>query len=403
MKNLAQGYIDALADVPTLLIALDQDVYGWIDGQPTGRLTVPRRSDRPARVSPTALRKLAPKPTTAAALRGRWSVRADSIVGGFQATMRRQMGGLHVRITAEGTEPYTQWRWRWRIERTKGRGSAVFADQGDLTEGASWPAVCSYVLRKALELEKSVCALENATRRGASTAPARAALEATTPTEPTKTAPVAVAAAPVGQRRVSREAPPTTAPQRALFGAPPSAPPAPSAPPVQRSRADDIEASAAASNAESASDRRIQVLEQVVQGYEDRDRPVWLYDVIDDAMRILRREDPTYNEEALGRTLERQALEDADLVRWNRTAAGNPAVGLMRNRDGDVQKVLIAARGRSRQNLPLTKADLARLQRGMIGAGAAQKAVDTAVLFGALHDRDTDEKGQKVYRWNFGK
>lgn len=218
MKNLSRGYIDALADVPALLVAVDQDVFGWIDGAPTGRLTVPRRADRPARVALGALRRLAPPPTKTAALRGRWTVQADSTADGFRAIMARRMGALRVQIIAEGAEPYTRWRWRYQIERTRGRGGAIAADAGDLAEGASWPAVCAYVLRRALELERGVCAVENATRRGASTAPARAALEATTPAEPTRAAPVPVAPAPVGQRRVARERAPA-APQAGLFGA----------------------------------------------------------------------------------------------------------------------------------------------------------------------------------------
>lgn len=373
MKNLARAYIDALADIPTLLVALDQDVFGWIEGEPTGRLTVPRRADRPARVAVAALRKLAPKPTTSAALRGRWAVRADSIAGGFQATMTRRMGGLHVKITAEGAEPYTRWRWRWRIERTKGRGGAVFADQGDLTEGASWPAVCAFVLRKALELEKSVCALENATRRGASTAPARSRLEADTPTQPTRTAPVPVAAAPVGQRRVSREAPAAAAPQRALFGA--------AATPQEAPR--DV----------PFGDRRIEALQDVMRRFTAENRAVDADRVIEEALRVLRKTNPKIDDRTVLNDLDRDLFAGAGgFTRWSFTNADRPAVELIESRTPSQQAVLRAVRRAGRDG-----AARAAVVKAARGADFTTAQIDAAIAeaIGATAIREIDSPDER--------
>lgn len=373
MKNLARAYIDALADVPTLLVALDQDVFGWIDGEPTGRLTVPRRSDRPARVAVAALRKLAPRPTGAAALRGRWAVQADSTAEGFRAVIVRRMGALKVQVIAEGAEPYTRWRWRWQIERTKGRGGAVAADAGDLAEGASWPAVCAFVLRKALELEKSVCAVENATRRGASTAPARSRLEADTPTEPTRTAPVPVAAAPVGQRRVSTKAPPTTAPQRALFGAPATPPQAPRDVPV--------------------ADRRIEALQDVMRRFTAENRSVDADRVIEDAVNVLRKENPKIYDRTVFGDLDRDLFGGAaGFTRWSFTNANRPAVELIESRTPAQQAVLKVVRRAGRDG-----AARAALVKAAKGVDFTTAQIDAAIAesIGAQAIREIDSPDER--------
>jgi hypothetical protein len=373
VKNLARAYIDALADVPALLVALDQDVFGWIDGQPTGRLTVPRRSDRPARVAVAALRKLAPKPTTSAALRGRWAVQADSTAEGFRAVVVRRMGALKVQVIAEGAEPYTRWRWRWQIERTKGRGGAVAADAGDLAEGASWPAVCAFVLRRALELEKSVCAVENATRRGASTAPARSRLEADTPTEPTRTAPVPVAAAPVGQRRVSTKAPPTTAPQRALFGT--------LATPQEAPR--DV----------PFGDQRIQALQDVMRRFTTENRPVTADRVIEDALGVLKKANPRIDDRTVERELDRDLFAGpSGFTRWSFTNANQPAVELIENRTPAQQAVLRATKRAGGDGA--ARAALVKAARG-VDFTTAQIDAAIAEAIGAKAIREIDSPDER--------